>query len=78
MSTPKDKQQQIAENVCKSTLLAMTTRKPRLTIYLTPEKKQYLEEWAEKDKRTLTNLVGLVLDEAMEKRQQEERKNKES
>ena len=56
----------------------MTTRKPRLTIYLTPEKKQYLEEWAEKDKRTLTNLVGLVLDEAMEKRQQEERKNKDS
>ena len=78
MSTPEDKQQQIAENVYKRTLLAMTTRKPRLTIYLTPEKKQYLEEWAEKDKRTLTNLVGLVLDEAMEKRQQEESKAKDS
>lgn len=50
----------------------MTTRKPRLTIYLTAEKKQYLEQWAEKDKRTLTNLVGLLIDEAMEKRQQEE------
>jgi hypothetical protein len=49
----------------------MTTRKPRLTIYLSPEKKQYLEEWAEADKRTLTNLVGLLLDEAMERRQQE-------
>jgi hypothetical protein len=49
----------------------MTTRKPRLTIYLSPEKKQYLEEWAEADRRTLTNLVGLLLDEAMERRQQE-------
>lgn len=71
MSTPKDKSHQIAENNCKSRLSAMTTRKPRLTIYLTPEKKQYLEEWAEKDKRTLTNLVGLLIDEAMERRQQE-------
>ncbi len=49
----------------------MTTRKPRLTIYLTTEKKQYLDEWAASDKRTLTNLVGLLLDEAIERRQKE-------
>lgn len=55
----------------------MTTRKPRLTIYLSPEKKRYLEEWAEKDKRTLTNLVGLVLDEAIERQQQEEKRKAE-
>jgi hypothetical protein len=55
----------------------MTTRKPRLTIYLTPERKQYLDEWAEADKRTLTNLVGLLLDEAIEKRQKEKEKAKE-
>jgi len=45
----------------------MTTRKPRLTIYLTPERKEFLDKWAEADKRTLTNLVGLILDEAIEK-----------
>jgi hypothetical protein len=49
----------------------MTTRKPRLTIYLTSEKKQYLDEWAASDKRTLTNLVGLLLDEAIEKHQKQ-------
>ena len=60
---------------------AMTTKKPRLTIYLSQEKRDYLEKWAEKDKRTLSNLVGLLIDEAMEKRQQEEEessKNKKS
>ncbi len=47
----------------------MTTKKPRLTIYLTQEKRTYLEQWAEKDKRTLSNLVGLLIDEAIEQRQ---------
>jgi hypothetical protein len=55
----------------------MTTKKPRLTIYLTQEKRDYLEQWSEKDKRTLSNLVGLLIDEAIERRQKEERKNKE-
>jgi hypothetical protein len=50
----------------------MTTKKPRLTIYLTQEKRDYLEKWATKDKRTLSNLVGLLIDEAMEKHQKEE------
>ena len=47
----------------------MTTKKPRLTIYLTQEKRDFLEEWATKDKRTLSNLVGLLIDEAVEKKQ---------
>lgn len=46
----------------------MTTKKPRLTIYLTEERKQVLEEWAEEEKRTLTNLVGLILDAAIEEK----------
>jgi predicted DNA-binding protein len=49
----------------------MTTKKPRLTIYLSQEKRDYLEQWAEKDKRTLSNLVGLLIDEAIEKHQEE-------
>jgi hypothetical protein len=48
----------------------MATNKPRLTIYLSPEQKQYLEEWAEEDKRTLTNLVGMLLEKCIEERQQ--------
>jgi hypothetical protein len=59
------------------TTSAMTTKKPRLTIYLTQEKRDYLEQWSEKDKRTLSNLVGLLIDEAIERRQKEERKDKE-
>ncbi len=55
----------------------MATNKPRLTIYLLPEQKQYLEEWAEEDKRTLTNLVGMLLDKCIEERQQaKSKKNK--
>ncbi len=50
----------------------MTTKKPRLTIYLSQEKRDYLEQWAEKDKRSLSNLVGLLIDEAIEKHQEEE------
>ncbi len=46
----------------------MTTKKPRLTIYLTEERKRFLEEWAETEKRTLTNLVGLILDAAIEEK----------
>jgi hypothetical protein len=55
---------------------AMTTKKPRLTIYLTQEKRTYLEKWAEKDKRTLSNLVGLLIDEAIEERQEKEQDKK--
>jgi hypothetical protein len=49
----------------------MTTKKPRLTIYLSQEKRDYLEQWAVKDKRTLSNLVGLLIDEAIERNQKE-------
>jgi hypothetical protein len=59
------------------TTSTMTTKKPRLTIYLTQEKRDYLEQWSEKDKRTLSNLVGLLIDEAIERRQKEEKKDKE-
>jgi hypothetical protein len=60
------------------TTSTMTTKKPRLTIYLTQEKRDYLEQWSEKDKRTLSNLVGLLIDEAIERRQKEEKKDKET
>lgn len=76
MSTPEDKKQQKADNVYMKTLSAMATKKPRLTIYLSPDQKQYLEEWAEEDRRTLTNLVGMLIDKAIEERQKsKEKKN---
>jgi uncharacterized protein (DUF1778 family) len=71
LSTPRDKNPQTAENISTNDLLArtdMTTKKPRLTIYLTEERKQFLERWAEEEKRTLTNLVGLILDAAIDEK----------
>ncbi len=48
----------------------MTTKKPRMTIYLSQEQRNYLEEWADKEKRTLSNLVGVLIDKAIQERQQ--------
>ena len=58
------------------TLSAMATKKPRLTIYLSPNQKQYLEAWAEEDSRTLTNLVGMLINKAIEERQMSKEKEK--
>ncbi|NJR19983.1 MAG: ribbon-helix-helix protein, CopG family [Calothrix sp. CSU_2_0] len=41
------------------------TKKPRTTIYLEPELMQALEERAKQEKRTVSNLCNLLLEQAM-------------
>jgi hypothetical protein len=41
------------------------TKKPRTTIYLEPELMQAIEERAKDEKRTVSNLCNLLLEQAM-------------
>ena len=41
------------------------TKKPRTTIYLEPELMQALEERAKEEKRTVSNLCNLLIEQAM-------------
>ena len=78
MSTPEDKKHQKAENRdTHHPSATMATKKPRLTIYLETQRKEYLEQWAKSEKRTLTNLVGLILDEAIDRRREAETEKEE-
>jgi hypothetical protein len=44
----------------------MPTHKPRTTIYLEPELFQALEQRAKQEKRTMSNLCNLLMEQAME------------
>lgn len=41
------------------------TKKPRTTIYIEPELMQALEKRAKKEKRTISNLCNLLIEQAM-------------
>ncbi|AFZ01548.1 ribbon-helix-helix domain-containing protein [Calothrix sp. PCC 6303] len=41
------------------------TKKPRTTIYLEPELMEALEERAKQEKRTVSNMCNLLLEQAM-------------
>lgn len=41
------------------------TKKPRTTIYLEPELMQALEQRAKEEKRTVSNLCNLLIEQAM-------------
>ncbi|WP_245912369.1 ribbon-helix-helix domain-containing protein [Brunnivagina elsteri] len=43
----------------------MPTKKPRTTIYLEPELMEALEERAKQEKRTVSNMCNLLLEQAM-------------
>ncbi|MBW4608141.1 MAG: CopG family transcriptional regulator [Hassallia sp. WJT32-NPBG1] len=44
----------------------MPTKKPRTTIYIDPELFQALEERAKEEKRTISNLCNLIIEQEME------------
>ena len=46
-------------------ILEVPTKKPRTTIYLEPELYQALEERAKEEKRTISNLCNLLIEQAM-------------
>ncbi len=49
---------------------AVTTKKPKVTIYLNDEQKEELDKWAKSEKRSVSNLVGFLVDQALEGRKQ--------
>lgn len=45
----------------------MATKKPKISIYLSDEQKEALEDWAKREKRSISNLISVLVDEALEK-----------
>ena len=49
--------------------MIMATKKPKVSIYLPPELKTELNDWAEEENRSVSNLVETVIKEAIATRQ---------
>lgn len=43
----------------------MTTKKPKVSIYLPPELKEELDTWAEEENRSVSNLVETMIRDAI-------------
>ncbi len=57
----------------------MATKKPKISIYLeSDEQKQALEEWCKEEKRSISNLVSFIIDQALTSRNAAKRKIKET
>lgn len=48
----------------------MPSKKPRVMIYLSEENKEELDQWAEEDRRTVNNLITILIEDALSKRRQ--------
>lgn len=48
----------------------MATTKPKVMIYLSEEQKAELDKWAKSEKRSISNLVGFLVDQALENRKE--------
>ena len=46
----------------------MATKKPKVTIYLNPDIKEILDEWALRENRTITNLIETILKDVIQSR----------
>ncbi len=57
----------------------MATKKPKVMVYLSSEEqKDELEKWAKSEKRSVSNLVGVIVEQALEARKQDSDKSSES
>jgi hypothetical protein len=54
--------------------MIVATKKPKVSIYLPPELKIQLDDWAEEENRSVSNLVETVLKDAISNRQQQKQK----
>lgn len=52
-------------------LLVMPSKKPKVMIYLDPEKLDILKNWAESEHRSVNNLITMLLDQAIAVKQGE-------
>ncbi len=48
----------------------VATNKPKVMIYLSEEQKSELDQWAKEEKRSVSNLVSVLVDQALENRKQ--------
>ena len=47
----------------------MATKKPKISIYLdSDEQKQALDDWCREEKRSISNLVSFIIDQALKSR----------
>lgn len=46
----------------------MPSTKPRVTIYLNEPDKDYLNQWAKDDRRTVNNIVAILIEQALSDR----------
>ena len=46
----------------------MATKKPKVTIYLNPDVKEILDNWALQENRTITNLIETILKDVIQTR----------
>lgn len=53
-------------NIKQMLEVTVPTKKPRTTIYIDPELFQALEERAKEEKRTISNLCNLIIEQEME------------
>jgi hypothetical protein len=46
----------------------MPSKKPRVMVYLSEENKQELDDWADEERRSVNNLITLLIEDALSKR----------
>jgi len=49
----------------------MPSSKPRVVIYVEPEQLEFLKSWAKNERRSVNNLVLMLVDDAITKKQTE-------
>jgi len=49
----------------------MPTKKPRLVLYMNPDKLAELQEWAKDERRSTSNLAIYLIEKALEQRQKQ-------
>lgn len=54
--------------------MIVATKKPKVSIYLPPDLKTQLDDWAQEENRSISNLVETVLKDAITKRQTKKQK----
>jgi hypothetical protein len=59
-------------------LQEVPTRKPRISVVVDEKLLQYLEQWAEAEERSVSNLVVFLLKQTIEAKKSREAENKKS
>ena len=52
----------------------MPSKKPRVVVYLNEEIKAELDKWAEDERRTVNNLINILIEDALVSKRQKQAK----